>query len=222
MCGRVWQVITDADLRRWLGVTAPAGYTPSYHLAPTQPLLIVRETGGRREAALARWGLIPPDLPPEQARRLALFNARAESIHSKPSFRSAFQQRRCLVPLSGFYEWTGERVSKTPHAIQRVDGKPLMAAGLWAVARTDAGPVESCTILTTDPSPDVSALHDRMPAILLQRDWATWLSSDTSPEAAKRLLLPYPAGTLTHHAVRPLPRPTLTNPGSAALLERAG
>lgn len=197
MCGRVTDTITPAEFKRLFQVDKPGGLDARYNVAPTRPLAIVREDAGRRSAVLARWGLVPPGMTFDDARRLSLFNARRESVLTKPSFRGAFERRRCLVPVSSFYEWRDGR----PHLIRRRDKKPLVLAGLWEEAHTDEGALISCTIVTTESNADVAELHDRMPVILLSKDWDAWLSGDTPRADAQRLLAPFVPGVLENFEV---------------------
>ena len=171
MCGRAWQSITPADLRRLFSVDLPAGFVPRYNLAPTQDLLMVCEDGGR-QAMLARWGLIASR---DQPKSLSTFNARVETVPRSPIFREAYRSRRALIPIQGAYEWTGEKGQRRPLAITRTDGKPLVCAGLW----NELDGVTSCTILTTAPTGVFAEVHDRMPLLLPQDRWAAWLDPQT-------------------------------------------
>jgi putative SOS response-associated peptidase YedK len=164
-----------------------------FNIAPTQeaPVVRVSETGAR-EVAMLRWGLVPfwsKDL----AIGNRMINARSETAAEKPSFRNAMKSRRCLVPASGFYEWTGEAGHKVPHAIT-VAGQPVFAfAGLWESWHDEANPgsppVETYTLLTTSANRALSAIHDRMPVILAPADHQAWLEAPA--QEAVRLLKPY-------------------------------
>jgi SOS response associated peptidase (SRAP) len=143
MCGRVWQSITRAALKRLFGVDVQVPLLPRYNLAPTQPMLLVREQDGR-QAVQARWGLLA-NL--DQPKSLSTFNARIETVRTSPLFREAFRSRRALIPITGLYEWTGEKNQRRPVALKRRDDKPLVCAGLW----TELEGVLSCTVLTTTP-----------------------------------------------------------------------
>ena len=164
-----------------------------FNLAPTQEAPVVRAAGaGGREIAMLRWGLVP-----FWAKDLSIgnrmINARSETVGEKPSFRNAFRARRCLVPATGFYEWTGEAGHKVPHAITFADQPVFAFAGLWESWRDKSNPdapaVETYTLLTTDANRALSAIHDRMPVILRPEDHEAWLSAP--PAQAAKLLRPY-------------------------------
>lgn len=165
-----------------------------FNIAPTQDAPVVRANEqGQREVAMLRWGLVP-----SWAKDLAIgnrmINARSETAAEKPSFRNALRRRRCLVPASGFYEWTGEAGRKVPHAITVADQPVFAFAGLWECwhdrTQPDAPPVETFTLLTTGANRALAAIHDRMPVILRPSDHERWLFG--KPEEAAALLQPYP------------------------------
>ena len=171
-----------------------------FNIAPGQEAPVVRAgEGGAREVAMLRWGLVPPwAKDPSAGSRM--INARSETVATKPAFRQAFRSRRCAVPASGFYEWTGDPRRRVPHAIT-VEGRPLIAfAGLWERWTDAAGaPLETYTILTTAANRFVSAMHDRMPAILAEGDIDAWLGG--SPEDAWKAIRPCPDEALRERAV---------------------
>ena len=128
-----------------------------------------------------------------------LINARAETIATKPAFRSAFKSRRCLIPATGFYEWKKlPGGKKQPYHIEYGDGLPFAFAGLWETWLGDgAQPIESCTIVTGEPNELVRDVHDRMPVILQDEDYDRWLDpKQKDPAALESLLVPYPADRL--------------------------
>ena len=183
-----------------------------FNIAPTQQAPVIRAgRDGALEAAMLRWGLAPfwaPDLKIGAK----LINARSETVAEKPAFREAFRRRRCVVPASGYFEWTGEPKYRVPHAIT-VEGRPLLPfAGLWESWRDSSGAtIETYTILTTPANPFVSGMHDRMPAILEDGDVETWIRG--SAEEAARLIKPYAAQSMREHAVtRELNLPTFEAP----------
>lgn len=164
-----------------------------FNIAPTQEAPVVRvDESGDRCVAMLRWGLVPfwagdPSIGNK------MINARSETAAEKPSFRNAFRKRRCLVPASGFYEWTGVAGRKVPHAITVADQPVFAFAGLWECwhdkTQPDAPPVETYTLLTTSANRALAAIHDRMPVILAASDHEKWLHA--SPEVAAQLLKPY-------------------------------
>jgi len=113
-------------------------------------------------------------------------NARAEGVRTNASYKDPFLKRRCLVPASGYFEWTGEKGDKQPHYFTRADGKPMAFAGLWDRWRSKdkSETKETFTIVTTAPSKFASQWHDRMPLILEPDMWDAWLRGDADTAAA--------------------------------------
>jgi len=224
MCGRY--TITDnaaAQIDSWLGATwrgAPA--RASYNLAPTQHAPICRlDEGGARVLEMLRWGLIP-SWAKDASIGARTINARSETAASKPSFRAAFRARRCLVPASGYYEWTSSASGKQPHYIHPADAGLLTFAGLWERWQPDpeAEPVHSFTILTTVSNPDTRALHERMPVLLLEEAGReAWLARETPLSELEVLLCPAPDGVLRHYPVdRRVGSPAQNDPACIAPL----
>jgi putative SOS response-associated peptidase YedK len=127
------------------------------------------------------WGLVP-SWAESPANGSGLINARSETVAVKPSFRSAFRRRRCLIPVDGFYEWVEvpERKKKQPVYITSTDGNPLAFAGIWESWRSKEEPetsavLRTCSIITGPPNELIAPLHDRMPMILSRDHWASWL-----------------------------------------------
>src|SRR5512146_1357088 len=151
MCGRYTITINPETVQQDLGVVAmPDDYTPRYNVAPTQPVAVVADAASRK-AEWMRWGLIPSwAKDPEIGSRL--INARSETLTEKPSFKNAFNKRRCLVLADGFYEWkkgAGPGGRSQPYYFRREDGKPFAFAGLWEFWRSPEGEeIRSCTIIT--------------------------------------------------------------------------
>ncbi len=135
-----------------------------------------------------RWELVP-HWAKDVKIGYKMINARAETVRTKPAFRSAFASRRCLIPADGFYEWQRSRTPRQPHYIRKRDGKPMAFAGLWEIWRGGEEPLESCAIITTGPNTLMAPLHDRMPVILAPGAFEGWLVG--SPEQAAGLLKPY-------------------------------
>jgi putative SOS response-associated peptidase YedK len=168
---------------------------PRYNIAPTQFVPLVRPCQDRpgREAVEARWGLVPSwakDL--KFGNRLG--NACAETVAVKPSFRAAFKRRRCLVPASGFYEWSGPKADRRPHLFTVKGGQPFAFAGLWETWCGGGEAVDSFTILTTEPNDLVAQFHNRMPVVLHPNDYDLWLRGDAGEVGC--LLQPYPGDAM--------------------------
>ena len=196
MCGRFTlrtpaaQIVAQFDLaqdaQRQLEL-----FGPRYNIAPTQQVFAVRQCAdSASELVELRWGLIPSWAKDPQ-KGPPLINARGETVSTKPSFRSAFRRRRCLVLADGFYEWqqtTSGTKKKQPYYISRVDGAPFAFAGLWEVysgGKDSIGPrIESCTIITTAANRMMGELHERMPVVLAESDHNLWLDPTVQDRAA--------------------------------------
>ena len=151
---------------------------------------------------MLRWGLIP-SWAKEPAIGSRLINARSETIAEKPSFRSAFKNRRCLIPATGFYEWKRQDRIKQPFYIRMRDTHPFAFAGLWE--HWEGGEKEvinSCTILTTDPNDLMRDIHNRMPVILSPDNYDMWLDpANTRAAMLQPLLGPYPSDKMEVYPV---------------------
>jgi putative SOS response-associated peptidase YedK len=202
MCGRFALKATPDEVREVFGYPEEADFPPRYNIAPTQPIAIVRELGGGRHFALVRWGLVPWWV--EDPRRFQLLiNARVESAAARPAFRDAMRYRRCLVPASGFYEWSGAGKDRRPYWIRPRASGVIAFAGLWETwsDRQHGGEIDSGCILTTAANATVAPLHNRMPAVVAERDFDRWL---TGPyEDAMAVLRPTPPGALEAMPVGP-------------------
>ena len=180
---------------------------PRYNIAPTQDIAAVRvrEPGGRRELALLHWGLIPSWAKDTKIAGSTI-NARSETIAEKPAFRSAFKRRRCLVLMDGFYEWKRVGKTKQPYLYEIDGGKPFALAGLWetwhGAKGSEGPPLESCSLITTEPNKLAAEVHDRMPVILDAVDYAQWLDPAVQDrETLEKLLVPFDAGRMTARPV---------------------
>jgi putative SOS response-associated peptidase YedK len=195
MCGRYAQTTSQAALSALLGASATADFTPRYNISPTQTAPVVLSEGGERRLDLFRWGMVPSFAADEKALPL-MFNARAETLAQKPSFRAALQRRRCLAPADGWYEWKALGRFKQPYLIRRVDRAPFMFAALWDVwRRPDGSTMRSFTIVTVSANPELAPIHDRMPAVLPPEAWEAWLDTRVDGRSlALRGLHPTPIG----------------------------
>ncbi len=200
MCGRYTLFSEPAALAEQFGVAIPAPYAPRYNIAPSQPVLVVRSENDARHSALLDWGLLPSwSKDPRGSRRP--INARAETVAEKPSFRTAFRRRRCLVPADGYYEWSSSGGAKQPWFIRRTDQRCFAIAGLWEYWQRDGAVIESCCLLTCAANPRVAGIHHRMPVIIEPSAYATWLGEVDEPAALARLLSAADDDALTMQAV---------------------
>lgn len=148
---------------------------------------------GVRRLVLLQWGLIPR-WAKDRAMGRKLFNARAETLLDKPSFRHAFKNRRCLVIATGFYEWQKIGRLKKPLLLRLKSHRPFGLAGLYESWTSSEGSViNSCTVITTEPNDLIKPIHDRMPVIIPQEKHALWLNHDTPQKRLRTLLISYPS-----------------------------
>lgn len=152
MCGRFTSLLSPELFAAIYDVPAPPVLAPRYNIAPSQPVMIVRQdVSGQRELVSVNWGLIP-SWAKDQNIGHSMINARAETVAEKPSFRTAFRRRRCIIPASGFYEWVRAGESKQSWNIKGYEDRPLSLAGLWEHWQSpDGGVIETCTILRQQP-----------------------------------------------------------------------
>lgn len=198
MCGRFARRSTQQVLADWFGVDFEdmPWFGPTFNAAPqsVQPVVRLGRDSGAREFAMLRWGLVP-FWAKDPKTGLSTINARAEEAASKPAFREALKKRRCLVPADAFYEW--QKVSartRRPFAIALKSREPYAFAGLWERWQPkQSEPLETFTILTSDPNEIVEPLHNRMPVILEPRDYERWLDPGDPERPPIDLLRPFPA-----------------------------
>ena len=177
MCGR-FVIELPVDAMAKLFAAAPANnlpMVPNFNVCPTTQVHVVSlgETG-RRLGAM-RWGFLPHWYKSPTDGPL-LINARAETIAEKPAFRAACRERRCILPISGFYEWTRDGEVRLPWYITRRDGAPMALAGVWQNWGEDHAP--TCAVVTTSANEPMSEIHHRMPVVLEEGDWGKWLGED--------------------------------------------
>jgi len=191
MCGRFILQGSWAELHQMFNLIQPEDKArnvgPRYNIAPTQDILLVYSETGMPTLKEGRWWLVPhwaKEMP-----KYAMFNARSEEAEQKPAFRDAFKSSRCLIPADGYIEWTinEDDGKKDPHIIHLPGFEGFAFAGLWAY--NAALDITSCTILTAAASTEISHLHHRMPIILKQNSFTTWLDDKISVQDAKALLL---------------------------------
>ena len=206
MCGRFTQTLTWAEIHALyaLGAAAVAvNLEPRFNGCPTQSFAVCRlDEARRRHIAKLRWGLVPSwAKDPRIASRL--INARAETVHTKPAYRSAFRRRRALVPAQGWFEWQTTPAGKQPHFIAPAKGAALSFAALWERRHDQGEALETFTLITTAAAPALAALHPRQPAVLAPEHFAAWLDPDTPRERLLALVRTPHTGPFEVRAVSP-------------------
>jgi putative SOS response-associated peptidase YedK len=177
MCGRYASYLPPEFIGRLFGTVNPLpNLQPTWNLAPTDDAPVVRRAAnGDRHLDVLKWGLVPyftKDL--KKARKP--INARSETIATSGMFKAAFAKRRCLVPAPVYYEWRDDPKGKTPFAVARADGDPVVFAGIWEDwSSPDGEELHTFSTITTDANRQLAALQDRMPVILEKADWPLWL-----------------------------------------------
>ena len=207
MCGRFAFYSPAEATAALFGAETVHDFKPRFNIAPTQDIAAIRRSDTKGvEMTSLRWGLVPFwAKDPSIGNRM--INARAETVAEKPSFRTAFRVRRCLIPASGYYEWRSEGTGKQAYHFTLGPGRVFAMAGLWeSQLSPDGSERETCTILTTESEGAVRQIHHRMPVILPAEHYPAWLDN-SAPRATNLLglLTAYHAGDLT---IRPIPSPT--------------
>jgi len=201
MCGRI-AVTLPTDAMAQLFAATPDNnlpHVPNFNVCPTNQVHVVigGETG--RQFVSMRWGLLPEWYKTPTDGPL-LINARAETIAEKPAFRAAFRERRCLIPASGFYEWTKANDGvRLPWYIYQADGSQIALAGIWQDWGGGEDQMHTCAVVTTRANVQLSAIHHRMPVIVERENWALWMGE--SGKGAARLMQALPDGRLRYHRV---------------------
>jgi len=200
MCGRYALTQNEAELVEEFAIT---GISPNvdplpvnWNIKPTEKIYIIRNLENNRELATTSWGIIAPwsknDVDALRSQSQAI-NARSESIHEKPTFRSAFKLRRCLIPATGYYEWAtelGKYKTKQPVFISNESGKPLAFAGIFEKWISPNGEIkESAAIITREAVAGLAKVHHRMPVFLPRDRWESWLDYKNNDIAKLRLLM---------------------------------
>ncbi len=186
MCGRFTLRTPLSKVIAQLGLPLATEIPARYNIAPSQAILTVRHGPAGKELIPMRWGFVPAWAPDATG---AMINARSETAASKPTFREAFRQRRCLIPADGFYEWKKSGRRKEPYYIELADGRPFVFAGLWERWHD----TDTCAILTTSANSLLAPLHDRMPVLLDPPNFDGWLEPAATPEQLQPLLATYPS-----------------------------
>jgi putative SOS response-associated peptidase YedK len=200
MCGRFTREYTWEQIHAMYSLIPGAptsNFQPRYNICPTTTIDAIVPAFDHRQVVPMRWGLIPNWWSKSlKEMKLATFNARAETVGEKAVFRDAFKRRRCLIPVSGYYEWQDTPEGKQPHYFSRQDGQVMTIAGLydtWVYKGSDDA-IKSCAMVITAPNDIVAEVHDRMPVVLEEKDFETWLTGNG--DEVRALMRPAPNGAL--------------------------
>ena len=201
MCGRFAITLPDDAMARAFDAR-PANDlppVPRFNICPTQPVASVISREGQRHLGPMRWGFLPHWYRTPTDGPL-LINARAETIAEKPAFRAAVRARRCIIPASGFYEWTKDaQGNRLPWYIRPTQADMMAFAGVWQVWEQGGARHVTCAIVTCPANAALAHIHHRMPVILAPDDWALWLGE--AGHGAATLMRPAPDAALTAHRV---------------------
>lgn len=203
MCGRYTLYSRGEDIAAEFGLLSTPEVSIRYNITPGGPILAVRTGPDGPQADYLKWGLVPAwvkaDAQGQPERRYSLINARAETAATKPAYRAAWRQRRCLVPADGFYEWQNRDGKKQPYYVRHRTSRLLAIAGLWERWLAPTGEVlESCALVTTEAEGAFAAIHSRMPLIVAPDHYEAWLASAPPSE---QLISPYNAQQLSWQPV---------------------
>lgn len=193
MCGRFNLTATPKQVKEAFDLPSLFDFHPNYNITPGQDVLAIVPTDGGidgnhyNQTVQLYWGLIPSW---SKDRKISqhLINARAETIAEKPSFRSAFQKRRCLIPATGFFEWQQTEQGKQAYHITKPEHEVFAFAGLWEHWEQSGETVYSCTIITTSANELMLPIHSRMPVILDPQNYANWLDRKLKKEELQALI----------------------------------
>lgn len=193
MCGRYTLTKAGKTIQShfsFMNINIP--HKERYNIAPTQqaPVILLKE--GEREWLLMRWGLIPSWAKDEKFGS-RMINARAETIHEKPSFKASFKSKRCLVPADGFIEWEQTDDGKQPHYVTLRNNEIFAFAGIWSEWKNNGAILWTFSIITTHCNSLVEPIHPRMPVILSPENYNAWLDPSSDANALQSLLTPFPS-----------------------------
>lgn len=233
MCGRAYATYTDEELlfryldrKPWawqIDKQIPA-FKPNYNMCPTQSGLVLSVCNGNLGFRQMRWGLVPAWAKTvRDADKYSMINAKSEEITEKRSYKGAFQKRRCIVPVNGFFEWQRADTKKKPFAIHLKDDSIMSLAGIWEhwTSNDSSEMVDSFSVITTGANSFMEKIHMRMPVILDQNDEETWLDPTiTEPQQLLALMKSCPPEPLDAFEISTLVNSPKNN--SPEVLERLG
>ena len=201
MCGRFTLHTPTAQIEEAFHLNSGLELKPRYNITPSQDIPVIRDTETGREMAMARWGLIP-SWSKESKTKYSTINARIESVAEKPTYRTPFKRRRCLIPADGFYEWKVINGNKIPHHIRMRDRGVFAFAGLWDRWEGEGQTLDSCSIIVMPANEVMKPIHERMPAIIAPAHFGLWLDTRvTDKQEIMQYLTSAPSSQLSAYPV---------------------
>lgn len=191
MCARFSQWLTPRQLQEFFNLFRTTSDNPRFNIRPKDRATVIRvDADGHRVGDMLQWGLIPPWSQDESGGDKQI-NCRSETAANKPSFRRAFRERRCLVPMNGFFEWTQDGQDRQPWFVSLKSGEPIGVAGVWESWKNpDDDQLETFTLMMVDSNDFMAEFHDRMLVVLPKDQWSLWLDpSVQEPEAVQPLMV---------------------------------
>lgn len=229
MCGRFTDMYTWDEIYAYYAMIGELArnWPASFNVCPTDDVGVIVPKDGRRTFERMRWSLVPRwwSKSLKESTRLASFNARAETVRTKPFFRDAFKTGRCLMPVSGYYEWhwqnpADKKEKPQPWYFTRRDGQVMTIAALCETwhDRTEKQTIRSCAMVITKPNAFVAEVHDRMPVVLEPDHFDQWMNG--TPDEAAELMKPaaedvlqkWPVSKRINSSRTPKDDPTLIEP----------
>ena len=205
MCGRFTLQAPEMLIRKAFNLrnAVQLNLQPRYNIAPSQDISIIRDAEEGHALTLARWGLIP-HWSKEPKTKYSTINARIETVAEKPTYRTPFRSRRCLIPADGFYEWKMVNGHKIPHYIHMRKGGVFAFAGIWDRWEGNGETLDSCSIIVMPSNEVMKPLHERMPAIIAPTHYDLWLDPRiTEKDEIMGFLNSAPSGSLKYYPISP-------------------
>ena len=204
MCGRFVRTFTNTDLVTELQIMESANESlgANWNVPPTSKIAVIGVRDSKRALRIMEWGLIPK-WSKDASRQSSMINARVETAHEKPSFRTLIKSHRVVIPMDGFYEWDRSGEKKQPFYFYPHSQRLLCVAGLWSswVDPTSGETRSTVAMLTTEANSDMCDIHDRMPCLLSYGDLETWLDPNADAIVKLALLRTLAPGRLNHYRV---------------------
>ncbi len=187
MCGRFALVCPPENLKEHFGLSGHLTIKPRYNIAPQESIPVVHELLSK--VTFMRWGLTPSWVKASDMKPPKHINARSESAFEKPSFKMALKKRRCLIPLSGYFEWKMIGQKKQPFFVHGANQPLIAMAGIWEKSQSESLEFEeTVAILTREATPEVAGVHERQPVIIAKSDYSLWLDESTSKDKLAQMM----------------------------------